>query len=875
MLPWCSWSRERRCPVAEPQSIVWPSGQLVPLSSLTQPLSLEQGELNLFLIRLGDAGEPTARVFLETLQAGTAIHPQEVFEHRGHSYMAGLVPVGECHAKPAPGADAGEWLQLVHRAASSACLSTLPQETPDIVLRLLVDTLVEQKERHRSLEALNRAQAARGLDLKLDKLGRLAGVRLEEQGSAATRESTDELLPALQLIAEIYGLDGSRLESLLHDDDKTLHARIADCVEGAGWRARRVELEKDFATWTARPVLAVRREDQVPVVLYLRGNGSRWCEPSRSPELLPLTEDVAAGLESSAWCFYETFPADAKKRCSLWRFVLARSRSMFVLVLIVGVISALVSMATPVATEYITGSIIPTGNLPELWQLGCLLLVLTVCQICFSVVPAVLMLIFASRQYERFQAAIYDHILRIPVNKLRLCDSGDVTQRILSASQMQDRFFRVLSQQFLNSLFSLVSLGLMFWYSRSLATWGTVLVLIYGVVHYILSRRNMRPLRAYAAATGRMSGMLKQFFDGMGKIRAAGAEERILSRLTDDFSEKVRQNYIGDRNSAIQELVATAFPLVISMGFYGMAGGLWGTAVALPVFMAFMAAFQNFQNGVLGVASGLWSLQALKPELDRLRPLLEAEPEDAAHRLPPGRLTGKVEVRNLHFRYTEDSPLVLRDVSFHADPGEFIAIVGPSGAGKSSLVRLLLGFEEPETGAVYFSDKDLAHLQLRSVRRQMGVIMQNSRLMAGSILENITVGTEYTAEDAWLALAQAAFAEEVAAMPMGIYTLVNPETVSGGQQQRILLARALVGKPSLLIMDESTSALDNFSQDAIRRNLEAMNVTRIAIAHRLSTIAHADRIYVLEQGRVVQVGTYAELAAQPGVFRRLIERQIS
>ena len=861
--------------MANETAATWRSGQPVMLADLAQPMQLSEGEAHLFLVRLGDAGEPTARVFLKALSKGHILHPQQVFEHHQCRYALSLVPVGDAACTPAADAPAEAWQHLIHAAACRAADTHLPDNRPEQMLRVLVDILAEQKETHRRLVQHNHAATAHELDQKLDTLGRIAGVRLQENAQTQREDEADDLLPALQLIAEIYGLDAKNLHSPLLESEKPIHTRIAEHVEVAGWRARRITLEPDFATQTARPVLAVRQKDQMPVVIYLRGQNSRWCAPAHSRDMLPLTDDVAAGLEREAWCFYEVFPTDTAQRCKLWRFVFAKARSILVLILVVGIISALLSMATPVATEYITGDIIPTGNIPELWQLGLLLLVLTICQICFSVVPAVLMTIFSSRQYERFQAAIYDHILRIPVNKLRICNSGDVTQRILSASQMQQTLFEVVSGQFLNSIFLLVSLALMYWYSPALALWGTILVLVYAVVHYFLAKRNIIPLGKYAAASGRMSGMLKQFFDGMGKIRAAGAEQRTLSRLTDDFGEKVRQHYIVNRNSAVQEMISGAFPLIISVVFYGMAGGLWGKGVELPVFMAFMAAFQNFQNGVLGVAGGLWTLQALKPEMDRLRPLLEPDVEDAAHRLPPGKLNGKIEVRNLTFRYSPDTPPVLDNVTFRAEPGEFVAIVGPSGAGKSSLVRLLLGFEQPEAGAVYFSDKDLTHLQLRGVRRQMGVIMQNSKLMPGSILENITVGTEYTQDDAWMALHLAAFAEEVAYMPMGIYTMVNPETVSGGQQQRILLARALVGNPSLLIMDESTSALDNFAQDAIRKNLETIRITRISIAHRLSTIAHADRIYVLDKGKVVQVGTYAELAAQPGVFRRLIERQIS
>ena len=256
-------------------------------------------------------------------------------------------------------------------------------------------------------------------------------------------------------------------------------------------------------------------------------------------------------------------------------------------------------------------------------------------------------------------------------------------------------------------------------------------------------------------------------------------------------------------------------------------------------------------------------------------PILDTEPEDGGERHNPGKLDGKVEVSHLNFRYAPDDPPVLKDVSFHADPGEFIAIVGPSGAGKSSLVRLLLGFEQPEAGAIYYTGKDFANLELRSVRRQMGVILQNSRILPGSILENIITGTEYTVQDAWRALELAAFDQDVENMPMGIHTLVTPETISGGQQQRILIARALVGSPAIVVMDESTSALDNLSQEIVKENMEKLHMTRIVIAHRLSTIIRADRIYVLDKGEVVQQGTYAELSVEEGLFKRLAERQLT
>ena len=359
----------------------------------------------------------------------------------------------------------------------------------------------------------------------------------------------------------------------------------------------------------------------------------------------------------------------------------------------------------------------------------------------------------------------------------------------------------------------------------------------------------------------------------MNKVRSAGAEQQLVNRFMDDFSEMETAEHNAAALGMQQQIFSSCVSLLISVVFYALAGGFLRVNLPLPIFLAFMAAFHSFKDGLLDFSASIWTLLAVKTEVDNIMPILKETPEDTGNLTDAGILSGKVEVSHLNFRYTTDSPLVLDDVSLKAEPGEFIAIAGASGAGKSSLFRLLLGFETPNSGAVYYSDQDFANLERASVRRQLGVIMQNSRIIPGSILENIIQGTDASIDDAWAALEAAEFADEVREMPMNIHTLVTPATISGGQQQRILIARALVGNPIVILMDESTSALDNVSQQKITEKLRKLAVTRIVIAHRLSTIADADRIYVLDKGKVVQSGTYETLSKCSGVFKELIERQ--
>jgi ATP-binding cassette subfamily C protein len=265
------------------------------------------------------------------------------------------------------------------------------------------------------------------------------------------------------------------------------------------------------------------------------------------------------------------------------------------------------------------------------------------------------------------------------------------------------------------------------------------------------------------------------------------------------------------------------------------------------------------------------------PQYQRSKPIFETLPESDDEKSDPGELTGKLEINQVSFSYDSDSPPVLENITIFANPGEFIALVGPSGSGKSTIARLLLGFEKADSGSIFYDERDINGLDVRALRRQMGVVLQNGQVMSGDMMENIIGSAFLTVEDAWEAARMSGLEDDIRAMPMGMHTIVSDggSTLSGGQRQRLLIARALVRKPKILIFDEATSALDNETQSVVNRSLEKLNTTRIVIAHRLSTIVNADRIYVIEKGRVVQSGKYSELIKTKGVFSDIARRQIS
>lgn len=717
----------------------------------------------------------------------------------------------------------------------------------------------------------NRILTQEALRGKIDRLGRSAGLALECP-AADKAVSGNPLEAALRIIAAEYGLQWKNTDQLLSDNAHLMwDAQLELTAEKNNWRMRQLFLAEDFYREHYRPLLAYA--DGVPVVLYLNGEHSYFVSAEKPGKKQPLNSRNAAQFDRKAYCFYETFPQNAGNLRAMLKFIFKSARPVMAGVMLISLASALLGLMIPITTQYITGKLIPSGLEAELMQISWLLLALTVVEMLLKIVPQLLMLFFSSRQYERFQAAVYDHILRIPLKIFRQYDAGELTTRILAASHIQNTVFSVVNGQLISSLFTAVSLAMMFYYDTTLAWWGVIMVLFYGGVFFLLARRNLAPLEHAVEAQGRISGFLQQFFSGINKVRSAGAEQQLVNRFMNDFAEMESAHHHAAHLGMQQQIFSSFFSVLISVIFYALAGGFLDENLPLPLFLAFMAAFHSFKGGLLDFSSSVWTLLAVKTEIDHIMPILQETPEDTGERNEAGFLNGKVEVAHLKFRYSPDSPWVLDNVSFKAEPGEFIAIAGPSGAGKSSLLRLLLGFEIPASGAVYYSDQDFANLERASVRRQLGVIMQNSRIMPGSILENITQGTDASVDDAWEALEAAEFADEVRQMPMDIHTIVSPATISGGQQQRILIARALVGNPKIILMDESTSALDNIAQEKITEKLRKLAVTRIVIAHRLSTIVNADRIYVLDKGKVVQCGTYETLSACDGVFKELIERQ--
>ena len=593
-----------------------------------------------------------------------------------------------------------------------------------------------------------------------------------------------------------------------------------------------------------------------------------------------LTPELAASIAPKAVMFYRPFPPRPLGWSDLLLFGLHGTwRDVFTM-LAVGAATGLLALLMPVATGILFDTIIPGAQRGQLYQMAIMLFAASITGFLISLTANVAMMRMEGRMEAGVQSAVWDRLLSLPVRFFKQYNSGDLVGRSLAIGQIRQMLTGAVLTSLLTGVFSIFSFILLFQYSSSLALIATVLVLVAALMSASCGWLQMRNQRAIYEVMGRISGLTLDLMSGIAKLRMSGTESQAFARWAEEFTKQKSISNRAARVSIAMTIFSRIFPSVtgIAIFYFGWNMMKGGAGLTPGGFVAFNAAFGQFLGASLGLAMTAISVIGIIPAYERAKPILKAIPEaQGASSLDPGRLHGAIECSRILFRYESDLPLVLNDISIQIKPGQFVAFVGHSGSGKSTLFRLLLGFETPESGSIYFDGMDLADIDQQALRRQMGVVMQNGKVFDGDIFTNIVGASPLTIADAWAAARSAGFDKDIEAMPMGMNTVISEGGggLSGGQRQRLMIARAIVHRPRILLFDEATSALDNQTQSIVSRSLEALEATRIVIAHRLSTIINADQIYVFDQGRITQHGTYEELAGQEGLFRDLAQRQIA
>jgi NHLM bacteriocin system ABC transporter ATP-binding protein len=727
-----------------------------------------------------------------------------------------------------------------------------------------------------------RAQLRKRFDAeRMERALRDLAAPLDPKARLGIRRPSNPWFAACQAVGETIGIEFAAP----HNQASVSRKSVRDLAEAARARYRYVLLQGEWWKGEHGALLAIRESDRAPLALLPDGNRYRCFDPSTGRRE-PVTAKLAAQLEPYATSFYPPFRSGDIGLSGLMMFGLRGVKRELGLILAAGVGASITALATPLATSYIFDTLIPGAQRADIGTICLLLLVAALSGAAFGLLRGVALLRLEGKMDVSMQSALWIRLLELPPAFFRNYSAGDLANRGLGIQSIRQVLTGSAVTAILSGIFSLSSLALLFHFSSSLALVGLVLALVPPIVVVLGGRLQIRRQREMAEVRGKLYGLLLQIIGGVAKIRVSAAESRAFSVWATRFAAlrtiSVRSRLLTNRMTVFQQAWPSLCSIVLFSYYLSSVAaspvsGVKGAAITTGAFVGFLAAFTQLLTGTLGLVTALNSLASVAPAYERLRPILEAEPETSGNRSQPGELTGHIEVRHVSFRYSADSPMILKDVTITIRPGEFVAIVGPSGSGKSTLFRMLLGFESPDSGSVCYDQHDLAHLDPASVRRQIGVVLQNGKIRAGSIFENIVGASQLNLDTAWEAARMAGLAADIETFPMGMHTMLSEGggTLSGGQRQRLIIARALVRRPRIVLFDEATSALDNRTQALVSRSLENLRATRVVIAHRLSTIEKADCIYVLEKGQLVEKGSYAELMARNGTFAALAKRQIT
>ena len=682
--------------------------------------------------------------------------------------------------------------------------------------------------------------------------------------------SMENLRHELELICQFYKVD---IPSEFHDT-KDVNEFIDYMTHPSGIMHRRVMLEGNWWKDCDGALLAVTKDKGEFCALLPRKTGgySFWNTSSGARE--KLTSKHKDMFEKEALCFYEPLPEEVKNGKQLLFFLFKHIAIFdYAIVLLATLLATLLGMMTPYISGIIFSRLIPSGKTDIVFTTAILLLITVLAAYIMSVVRTGTLERIKNRMENVVQNALMSKLMHLPPRFFQRKSAGGLATIITYLDRLPMVIADVLLGPCITAVFSfayVIQIGVL---APSLALPAFVTLIVQALIIIFSIKQKLRLTREELNANMEVKGITYSAISGIQRIKLSGSEKRIVSRWAKAYKNRAKAAYKVYFPSTMQnELVVAA----------ALAGTLWvyfsgaSRGIELSQFVVFLSAFSIATNNITSLSECAQHLPFLKPSLKLIEPILSEAPETSAGKTVVGRLSGAIEMSHVTFRYSEKSPVVLDDLNLKIKPREYIAIVGRSGCGKSTLMRLLMGFEKPESGMVMYDQKDLAELDPASLRRNIGVVLQNGKLFAGSIFSNITISAPWlTLKEAWEAAEMAGMADDIRNMPMGMHTLISEGSggISGGQKQRLMIARAIAPKPKILMFDEATSALDNITQKKVSDTLDTLNCTRVVIAHRLSTIRNCDRILVMDKGKIAEDGSYDELIAKNGLFAELVERQ--
>ena len=703
-----------------------------------------------------------------------------------------------------------------------------------------------------------------------DSFVNMAGAILGSRVYTMLNDNRVQVKDSLDEILKFYRVKTRELPDNITD----VNEQLEFLLRPYGIMRRTVELEKGWYKDAIGAMLTVRKADGAVIALIPRGlSGYSFYNPDTGRREL-VTRFNESDFETEAVAFYKPLPMRKIGLKDLIAYMFGViSTGDVVLFGVTAFAASFVGLLTTKLTNVLYSNVVETKSISLLLVTALFMICVLLSSLLFNSIKTLFQARINTKLNISVESAVMMRVLSLQPSFFKKYSSGELSSRVGNVSVLCEMLVSSILSTGLVSIFSLVNITMIAKYARGLVGPALLIILVTTVFSLVSTLVRMKTTRKLMNLGAQESGLSYALITGVQKIKLSGAEKRAFAKWGNLFAKHSQLTYNPNIFLKVNGAISTAISLCGTIILYGAAVK---DGLTVADYAAFISAFGVISGAFSGLTSIVQSAASLKPILEMCQPLLDAEPEVSEGKAVITRLSGSIEINNISFRYNDSMPNVIDDLSLKIRPGQYLAIVGTTGCGKSTLLRCLLGFEKPQSGAIYFDGKDINTIDLKSLRRKIGVVMQDGRLFSGDIFSNITISAPWlTLDDAWEAAEMAGIAEDIRRMPMGMHTLVSEGAggISGGQRQRLMIARAIAPKPRILMFDEATSALDNITQKKVSDSLDSLKCTRIVIAHRLSTIKHCDRIICLDKGKIIEDGTYDELIAKGGFFAELVERQ--
>ncbi len=703
-------------------------------------------------------------------------------------------------------------------------------------------------------------------DSFIEIAGAVMGRRMSEALNDERKLTTD----AIGEILNYYKVKPKEVPDTIKDMNEVLEY----LMRPYGIMRRNVNLDKGWYKDAVGAMLGTRTDDGSVVALIPYGlSGYRFYD-KKAGKYVKINHKNQDMIDKEAFAFYKPFPLKEMHIPDLMKYIIEQIAVSDIVMLILAMIAVtLVGMIMPRLNEMLFSDVLNSGSMSALIGMAIFMLCAMLSSTLLGVVNSLVSGRINTKLDITVEAAAMMRIMTLPADFFKNYSSGELANRLGYINSLSNQLISMVLSTGLSGVFSLAYISQIFRYAPSLVVPSIVITLTTIVVSMVTMFAQMKIQKKSMELSAKESGTCHALIGGIQKIRLAGAEKRAFAKWGKLYAESAVLLYNPPLFLKVSSVINLAISLIGTLVLYYFAVM---SHVTVAEYYAFNSAYGMVSGAFFALAGLATSIAQIKPTLEMVRPIFETVPEIDENKLMVTKLSGGVEISNVTFRYKEDMPPVIDNLSLKIRPGQYVAIVGKTGCGKSTLVRLLLGFEKPDKGSIYYDGHDLNSLDPKSLRRRIGTVMQDGKLFNGDVFSNITIAAPWlTLNEAWEAAEIAGMGDDIRNMPMGMNTLISEgqRGISGGQRQRLMIARAVAPKPKILVFDEATSALDNITQKKVSESLDQMHCTRIVIAHRLSTIRQCDRIVVLDGGHIIEDGNYEELINNGGFFADLVSRQ--